>query len=157
MQGYEARIRELLEGIISREGMELIHIECLQMKSRYLVRLFLDKESGVTIDDCASISEIAGDVLDIHDIPPGAYTLEVSSPGINRPLSRLIDFERFSGALAVFKMRESVNGKKSIKGRIQGIVAPSESVLLSTVGGVYEIPLAKLYRANLLEESGKDR
>ena len=70
---------------MAANGMELIYAECLRMPSRWIVRIFLDREGGITLDDCSVISHQAGDILDVHDTPPGPYTLEVSSPGWTGP------------------------------------------------------------------------
>ncbi|MCK7504408.1 MAG: ribosome maturation factor RimP [Desulfobacterales bacterium] len=82
------KIWQLAEPIAASEGMELIHVECLKMHSRWVFRLYLDKEGGVSLDDCTEVSNQLGDVLDVHDLSRGPYTLEVSSPGLDRPISR---------------------------------------------------------------------
>ncbi|MBA4423155.1 MAG: ribosome maturation factor, partial [Syntrophus sp. (in: bacteria)] len=89
MQPQEEQIRQLAEPVLASVGMELIQVECLKMKTRWVVRIYMDREQGgVTLDDCALISNQLGDLLDVHDVPPGPYTLEVSSPGLDRPLQR---------------------------------------------------------------------
>ena len=89
------KIWQLAEPVATSEGMELIHVECLKMHTRWIVRLFLDKDGGVTIDDCTTISNQLGDLLDIQDMIKGTYTLEVSSPGFDRPISRDQDYEQY--------------------------------------------------------------
>jgi ribosome maturation factor RimP len=81
MATYREEIIGLIEPVIESEGLELVELECLRMKTRWLVRIFIDREGGATLDDCASISHQAGDLLNVHDLPPGPYTLEVSTPG----------------------------------------------------------------------------
>ena len=98
LQGYQDRIKELIGPAIESESMELVDVECLKMNTRWLVRLFIDKERGVTLDDCQKISHLVGDILDVHEMPPGPYTLEVSSPGLDRPLTRDKDFLEIQGA-----------------------------------------------------------
>ena len=99
MQPHEEQIRQLAEPLLASVGMELVQVECLKMKSRWLVRIYMDREEGgVTLDDCALISNQLGDLLDVHDVPPGPYTLEVSSPGLDRPLSRDKDFLKYRGS-----------------------------------------------------------
>jgi len=83
---------KLAEPVVTSEGMELIHVECIKMHSRWIIRLFLDKEGGISLDDCASISDQLGDIFDIREVINGSYTLEVSSPGFDRPISRDQDF-----------------------------------------------------------------
>ena len=98
MQPHEEQIWQLAEPLLASEGMELVQVECLKMKSRWLVRIYMDREEGgVTLDDCALISNQLGDLLDVHDVPPGPYTLEVSSPGLDRPLASGQGFSEVSG------------------------------------------------------------
>ncbi len=98
MQPHEEQIRQLAEPLLASAGMELVQVECLKMQSRWLVRIYMDREEGgVTVDDCALISNQLGDLLDVHDVPPGPYTLEVSSPGLDRPLSSGQGFSEVSG------------------------------------------------------------
>ncbi len=98
MQPHEEQIRQLAEPLLASEGMELVLVECLKMKTRWVVRIYMDREGGVTLDDCAQISNQLGDLLDVHDVPPGPYTLEVSSPGLDRPLHRDKDFLKYRGS-----------------------------------------------------------
>lgn len=113
---YEEQIRVLIEPIIEAEGMELILTECLAMKSRWVVRLYIDKPGGVTIDDCSFVSQMVGDILDVHDIPPVAYTLEVSSPGLDRPLYRDKDFLKYRGQNVKIKTAEKIDGIRNFQG-----------------------------------------
>ena len=107
---YEEEIRKLAEPVIETAAMDLIYVECLRMKSRWVVRLYLDREGGVTLDDCAEISSQVGDILDVHDIPPGPYTLEVSSPGLDRPLDREKDFLKYRGFQVSIRLDEKLDG-----------------------------------------------
>ncbi|HNT90190.1 MAG TPA: hypothetical protein PKO01_00550, partial [Smithellaceae bacterium] len=86
------KIWRLAEPVIAAEEMELIHVECLKMHRRWIIRLYMDKENGVTLDDCTSVSNQLGDIFDINDLLDCPYTLEVSSPGFDRPISRDVDF-----------------------------------------------------------------
>ena len=74
------KIRQLSEPVVASEGMELIHVECIKMHSRWIIRLFMDKEGGIALDDCANIRNQLGDIFDIRDVIKGAYTLEVHRP-----------------------------------------------------------------------------
>ena len=151
MRRYEDAIRELLEQVIANESMELIHVECLQMGARWLVRLFLDKEGGIAIDNCALISDIAGDILNVNDVPPGAYTLEVSSPGIDRPLSRKEDFVKFAGEEVSLKLDEKVADRKNIKGYLKEVRmdVDREEVVIENERGIFTVPFAVINKANL--------
>jgi len=112
----EERIWTITEPAIVGEGMELVCVECLRMKSRWLVRLYIDKEGGVTIDDCALISGQVGDLLAVHDVPHEAYTLEVSSPGLDRPLVKDRDFLRFQGRKVAVQTEQKIDGARNFKG-----------------------------------------
>ncbi len=106
------KIWRLAEPVATSEGMELIHVECLKMHTRWIVRLFLDKDGGVTIDDCTTISNQLGDLLDIQDMIKGTYTLEVSSPGFDRPISRDQDFIKYQGIKVNIKTGIKIEGLK---------------------------------------------
>ena len=141
----------LLEPIVESNGMELIYAECLRMPSRWVVRVFLDKEGGITLDDCSLISQQAGDVLDVHDTPPGPYTLEVSSPGLDRPLFRDRDFLKFRGAAIRVKTDRKIEGMKHFKGELLDYVEEGEEKLLVVRVGekTYRIPRGAFVKANL--------
>ena len=154
IQSYREKIWELTEAILTGEGMELVEAECLRMPSRWLVRIYMDKEGGVTLNDCSEISHQLGDVLDIHDVPPGPYTLEVSSPGLDRPLARDKDFLKYQGAMIDIRLREKVAGVKHIKGKlIEFSEADGQKLLVMDVSGTsYRIPRQMVVKAHLVYE-----
>ena len=119
---YEEQIRQLAEPLLSSEGMELVLAECLKMPTRWLVRIYMDREGGVTVDDCARISNQLGDLLDVHDVPPGPYTLEVSSPGLDRPLDRDKDFLKFAVSRIRLRLGEKERAAQFLRrsGRLRG-------------------------------------
>lgn len=145
------RIRELLEPAIDSERMELVDVECLKMKTRLLVRLYIDKAGGVSLDDCQKISNLAGDILDVHDVPPGAYTLEVSSPGLDRPLTRDKDFLKFKGERVFIKTAGKIEGSRNFHGRLIDYLMEegAGTVVLSTESGTIRIPRRSILKANL--------
>ena len=107
------KIRLLAEPVVASEGMELIHVECIKMHTRWIIRLFLDKEGGITLEDCTNISNQLGDIFDIREVVNGSYTLEVSSPGFDRPISRDQDFLKYRNSrvdvktgIKIFQSRE---------------------------------------------------
>jgi ribosome maturation factor RimP len=148
-------IRRLAEPIVESLDMELIYVECLRMNSRWVVRLYLDREGGVTIDDCSEVSNQLGDLLDVHDIPPGPYTLEVSSPGTNRPIERDKDFIKFKGRKVNVKVREKVDGIKNFRGTLVSFLNDNEGKMLviEVSGKSYRIPMDLVAKARL-EETG---
>ena len=123
------------------------------MKARWVVRIYMDREEGgVTLDDCASISNQLGDLLDVHDVPPGPYTLEVSSPGLDRPLQRDKDFLKYRGSRINLRLREKVDGRRHFCGEmIDYEDGEGGKILIVTVGGkTYRIPREAVVKANLV-------
>mgnify|MGYP003820911149 CR=1 FL=1 len=115
-EAYEEKIRCLVEPAVEAEGMELVLASCLMMKGRWVVRLYIDKPEGVTIDDCAVVSQLVGDILDVHDALPVAYTLEVSSPGLDRPLVRDKDFLAYRGRRVTVTTFAKIDGSRHFRG-----------------------------------------
>jgi ribosome maturation factor RimP len=113
---YRERIIGLIEPVIESEGLELVELECLRMKTRWLVRIFVDREGGATLEDCTAISHQVGDLLNVHDLPPGPYTLEVSTPGLDRPLTRDKDFEKYRGSRVRIRTAEAIDGSRNFLG-----------------------------------------
>jgi ribosome maturation factor RimP len=141
----------LLRPVVESHGMELIFLECLRMPSRWVVRIFLDKEGGITLDDCSLISPLAGDIMDVHEIPPGPYTLEVSSPGLDRPLFREEDFLKFKGAPVKVKTTRKIEGIKNFKGELLDYVQEEDGWYLVIRNGtdIYRIQRDAFDKANL--------
>ena len=154
VQIYREKIWELTETILTAEGMELVEAECLRMPSRWLIRIYMDKEGGVTLADCSEISHQLGDVLDVHDVPPGPYTLEVSSPGLDRPLVRDKDFLKYQGAAVDIRLREKVAGVKHFKGKlVEFLEVDGQKLLVVDVSGTsYRIPRHMVVKAHLVYE-----
>jgi len=141
----------LLHPVIESHGMELIFLECLRMPSQWTVRIFLDKEGGVGLNDCSLISPLIGDIMDVHEIPPGLYTLEVSSPGLDRPLFRDQDFLKFKGSMIKVKTNRKIEGVKNFKGELLDYVQEEEDRYLVIRSGVkiYRIQRDAFDKANL--------
>jgi ribosome maturation factor RimP len=151
VQRYREKIRQLAEPVLEAEGMELIDVECIKMKSRWLVRIFLDKEGGVTLDDCTEISNQLGDLLDVHDLPPDPYTLEVSSPGLNRPLVRDRDFVKYTGCRVDIRLSEKIDGIGHFKGKLTGFFEEEGQRILTVdvSGRTHRIPKDLIVKARL--------
>lgn len=148
------KIWQLAEPVALSEGIELIHVECLKMHARWVFRLFLDKEGGVTLDDCTTVSNQLGDILDVHDLSHGPYTLEVSSPGLDRPISRDQDFERFRGAQVKIKTHIKIDGIKSFQGTLTDYVEENgrKVVRIEVAGKIFGIPKSEIVKTNLVDE-----
>jgi len=147
------RLSEIAERMLSSLGMELVDLEYKREGRDMVARLFVDKEGGVTLDDCAAVSRELSDLLDVEDFIPENYTLEVSSPGICRPLKKVADYERYVGRLIKVKTFELLpddagNKRKTFLGTLTGIAGGVVSVAL-TEGQHASIPLEKVAKANL--------
>ncbi|NPU86079.1 MAG: ribosome maturation factor RimP [Syntrophaceae bacterium] len=155
-RSIEEAIWNLAEPTADAEGVELIHVECIRMKTRWIVRIFLDKKEGVTLDDCTRVSHVLGDLLEVHDVPPGPYTLEVSSPGPNRPLFRDCDFARFCGNRVVLRLDGSVEGRRNIRGTLLAYETgdPERALLVEMDGTVHRIPRRTVVKANIEDLAG---
>jgi ribosome maturation factor RimP len=155
MHHEEEQIRQLAEPVLASVGMELVQVECLRMQARWVVRIYMDREEeGVTLDDCALISNQLGDLLDVHDVPPGPYTLEVSSPGLDRPLQRDKDFLKYRGSRINLRIREKIDGRRHFCGDLTDYEdGESGKVLVMRVAGkIYRIPREAVVKANLVYE-----
>jgi len=149
----EEKIRQLAEPVIASEGMELIHVECVKMQTRWIIRLYLDKENGVTLDDCGAVSNQLGDVFDINDLIKGAYTLEVSSPGFDRPISRDLDFIKYKNSRINIKTGVKIEGIKNFHGILLDYIEEEgeKTVLIEAAGKTYRIPKKDIAKANLAD------
>ena len=147
------RIGEIVGEIIAPLGMGLVDLEYKREGRDMVVRVFLEKEGGITLDDCSSVSRELSDILDVEDFMPENYTLEVSSPGICRPLKKLADYQRFLGSLVKVKTFESItddggNKRKTFLGTLTGVEDGVMTLDLKE-GPHAAIPLDKVAKANL--------
>jgi len=154
-QPFSARINTIATDVAERLGFEFVHADVLGSKRDSVVRIFIDKDGGVTLDDCARFSSAVEEVFDAEDLIPWAYVLEVSSPGIERELYSLADFVKFAGELAKIKVSAEINGQKNFVGTIgpvdDGVIAFEDR----TVGSV-RIPYETVVKANLKIDLGKE-
>lgn len=155
MHPEEEQIRQLAEPVLASAGMELVQVECLRMKARWVVRIYMDREKGgVTLDDCALVSNQLGDLLDVHDVPPGPYTLEVSSPGLDRPLQRDKDFMKYRGSRINLHLREKIDGQRHFRGELTDYEEGDGGKILVVriAGKTCRIPREAVLKANLVYE-----
>jgi ribosome maturation factor RimP len=148
-------VRQIAERVAASQGLELVDVEFRGGGKARLLRLFIDKPGGVTHEDCALVSRELGTILDVEDAIPGSYTLEVSSPGLDRRLTKPADYERFAGSRIRLTTREQVEGNRHLEGRLQGlrdgrvvVEVGSKKVPAHTV----EIDLGNVEKANLVPE-----
>jgi ribosome maturation factor RimP len=119
--GITERVKEIAGKAATESGADLVHVEIAGTKRDAVVRVFIDKEGGVTLDDCSRVSRAMELVLDEEDVIPSRYVLEISSPGIERELYSLGDFEKFSGQLIKLKLKEAVEGQKTFVGALLNV------------------------------------
>jgi len=144
----EQKVGELVEPLTDYNGLELVLVEFVKGPRGNTLRLVIDKEGGVTLDDCSRLSRVVSDLLDVHDPVPGSYNLEVSSPGINRPLVNAKDYERFSGQKVFVRTSEPVDGRKRFKGLLRG-VSDQDEVIIDASGQEFFLPLGLIKKARL--------
>jgi ribosome maturation factor RimP len=151
------RIRGIAERVATDNKLELVHVDVLGADRSPTVRIFIDKEGGVTHEDCSLVSRQVGAVLDVEDFVSSAYLLEVSSPGLERQLYSLRDFEKFAGNLAKVKTYKPIDGQRNFRGRIK-TVAGDEIVFEDNTSGEVRFPFDAVAKANLeidIEEAFK--
>ena len=144
----EARVQELAERVAIDHGLELVHAEVAGPDNKPIVRVFIDKPQGVTHDDCSEVSTHLGTILDVEDFIHASYTLEVSSPGLERGLYKRADYERFAGSNAKMKTRQAINGQRNFRGLLLGVEG-NEVIFDDRTNGRVQIPLDLITKANL--------
>ena len=164
MAGGLEKVREIAERVAQSSGLEVVDIELLGGGRARMLRIFIDKPDGVTHEDCSSFSREAGTIFDVEEAVPGAsYRLEVSSPGLDRKLSKPADYQRFTGSLVKLMTRDPVNGNRHFEGRLKAFHDGRLSLELTgrkkskkhqavEPGTEVEIELANVEKANLVPE-----
>ena len=149
MADMAEQIRLLLEPILESLGLTLWEMEFHKQGPKWLLRVYIDRESsGVTLNDRESVCRDLSMVLDVEDVIPHAYTLEVSSPGLDRTLSKPDHYIRFSGSAVKVKTYQQINGQKVFHGKLLGLANETVKVELET-GAIMEIPLPLIAKASL--------
>jgi ribosome maturation factor RimP len=142
------RIDKIAAQAAKENGVEFVHSEIVGSKRNMTVRIYIDKPQGVTLEDCSIVSRGIEDVIDADDFIPSPYVLEVSSPGLERPLFSIQDFEKFAGKKAKVKTSEAIDGQANFNGRIAAVEG-SEIVFEDKTNGTVRIPFEKVAKANL--------
>ena len=142
------RVQELAERVAIDHGIELVHAEVAGPENKPIVRIYIDKPTGVTHEDCSEVSLHLGTILDVEDFIHASYTLEVSSPGLERGLYKRADFERFAGSQAKMKTRQPIAGQRNFRGLLLGL--DGDDVLFEDrTSGPVRVPLDSITKANL--------
>ena len=145
---FLATVEALARSAAAQSGVELVDLEYSPSHGHSVLRLFIDREGGITVDDCTRVSRAVGDALETEDPIPGSYRLEVSSPGVNRPLKSERDFVRFQGDPARIVLKRPVQGHRTVSGVIQG--CEGGAVTVKTVSAdEFRIELKDIVRAQL--------
>ncbi|NGY06143.1 ribosome maturation factor RimP [Solimonas terrae] len=150
MASVQERLEQMLEPVIASLGYELLLLEYSPSPKNAMLRLYIDAAAGITLDDCERVSKEVAGVLDVEDPIRSAYRLEVSSPGLDRPLVKPAHFQRFIGQQARVQLMAPLNGRRRFIGAIVG--ADEDVVRIETEEGVAEIPLAEIDRARLVPD-----
>ncbi|MGI6449816.1 MAG: ribosome maturation factor RimP [Desulfitobacteriia bacterium] len=144
------QVRQLAEPLIAELNLELVEVEYVKEGAHWFLRLYIDKDGGVDIDDCASVSHKIGEALDRENLIPQAYMLEVSSPGIERPLKKREDYEKYKGELISVYSTEPYQGYTCFTGNLKGL--EDNKVVLEYEGQQIAIPWELVERAHLTFE-----
>lgn len=149
MSDIAEQIRQILDPILESMGLTLWDLEFHKQGPQWLLRIFIDRESGgVTLNDCETVNRDLGAALDVEDIISHPYTLEISSPGLDRTLSKPEHFTRFTGSMVKIKTFQPINGQKVFRGTLLGLVEGRISMELET-GVLLEIPMTGITKASL--------
>ena len=144
-------IRAIVERVATSEGLYLVDVELKGGRANPLLRVYIDKPEGISHADCQLVSEQVSAILDVEDSFPGSYTLEVSSPGLNRKLVRASDFTHFAGRRARLVLREPVEERRVFEGRLAGFEAGRVRLDLGE-GALKEFELPNISKAQLVVE-----
>ena len=148
------KLQSLVEPVVTGQGYELVDVEFKNELGAWILRVYIDKpgtEGGVGLDDCASVSRELSAVLDVDDVIPGHYSLEVSSPGLNRPLKKEADFARFVGKKAKIRTRHPIGeSRRNFSGTL--VEVAGGKVKIDVGDQVCEVPVDAVEKANLVYE-----
>lgn len=141
---------KLLQPVISGLGYEMLGVEQFPQGRDSLVRIYIDRESGISLDDCERVSEQVTGILDVEDPVKGSYCLEVSSPGLDRPLFTLEQCRRYLGRDIHVRLRSKLQGRRKLTGRLTAL--QGETVVIDESGTQYDVPADMIERASLVPE-----
>ena len=145
--GIEERTEKIVSPVLESLGMELVDVEFRREQPGWVLRLYIDKEGGITLDDCSRVGRELGTILDVESYIDRSYNLEVSSPGLTRPLKKLKDFEKFIDHPVKIKLYSAINGKKSFLATIK--VVDGDEINLDIDGEEKKMKINDIAKANL--------
>ncbi|MDQ5908630.1 MAG: ribosome maturation factor RimP [Pseudomonadota bacterium] len=144
-------LERILTAVVEAMGYEWVGMEFHPRRNNALLRIYIDNKAGITVDDCQRVSHQVSGVLDVEDLIAGQYTLEISSPGLDRPLFGAEHYERFAGSEVRLQLREMLNGRRKLIGRLQGI-RDGEVVIVDSEGQEWRAPLEQIDKARLVPQ-----
>ncbi|TVZ40165.1 ribosome maturation factor RimP [Alteromonadaceae bacterium 2753L.S.0a.02] len=151
MAGKQTQLEALIAPVVASLGCELWGLDYLVQGRRSMLRIYIDKEpDGVLVDDCERVSRQVSSVLDVEDPISGEYTLEVSSPGMDRPLYKLEQFEKYVGHKIALKLRVAFDGRRKFQGILKGI--ENEEIVLEVGEDEYLLPYELIDKANVVPQ-----
>ncbi len=145
-----SKLQELLSPSVAALGYELLGCIYVPQGRRTILRIYIDKQEGVTIADCERVSRQLAAVLDVEDPIMGSYSLEVSSPGIDRPLFTREQFQRFVGSKVNIKLHAAIDNRRQFKGQLVNVI--EDNVVVNVDGTEFTLPLTNIAKANLLAD-----
>jgi ribosome maturation factor RimP len=141
------KVEELAGPVLENLGYAIVDTELLTDGGRAVLRIYIDKEGGISVDDCKRVSRAIGDIIDVEELIKSRYSLEISSPGIARPLRKPQDFVRFSGVVIKLKTLSPIDGRSNYKGILEGM--DGDDILMRVDDVDYRIPISKLAKARI--------
>jgi len=144
------KLYEIITPVVEALGYELVGIEYVSQGRHSVLRIYIDSENGINVDDCTSVSHQVSGVLDVEDPVKGAYNLEISSPGLDRPLFDEAHYERYAGQQVKVQLTTPLEGRRKFQGVLLGV--KEGKVIISVDGAEYLLPFASIDKANLVPE-----
>ena len=148
MAKFEQKLTDMLRPAVEETGKELLGVEFISAGNNSILRLFIDHENGINVDDCAEVSRQVGAILDVEDPISSEYNLEVSSPGLDRPLFELTHFKEVIGETVNVKLSMPLNGRRKFKGILSAI--ENDTLIVEVDGIDYELVISNVDKANLV-------
>ncbi len=148
MAAVDSTLKALLQPVVEALGCELWGLQMESGGKRKLLRIYIDREEGIAVEDCERVSRQSGAVLDVEDAISGEYVLEVSSPGMDRPLYELGQYERYIGEDVSLRLRFAYDGRRNFKGRLVGV--DGDEIILVVADTEYLFPVEGIDKANVV-------
>ncbi len=146
-------VMDLIEPVLATKGLELVDVEYKKEGHDQVLRIFIDKEEGVTVDDCQNVSRLTGDLIDVEEIIKIPFSLEVSSPGLSRSLKREKDFLKFKGKRVHLHSLSPIDDRRKFSGTL--VDFKDQNIVMDLDGKPFKIPLSQVAKANLVVEIGE--